>query len=234
MPYRRLPNTDAARLRALKTALSKGQVTSDLAFQFSTYQKIQNFLPHFELAISNLKQSKKQLVNFNKDYSDKQRKAKLYVSHFLKVLNFAIQRKELLPKVREFYTLDKDSDKLPDLSEDENILQWGEKILKGESDRLRSGGNPIYSPSAALVRVNCEQFQSIFNQQDVLKSNLERFSKEVRSQRIKANDIILELWNQIEDCYKDLPEKERRNRCIEYGIVYVYRKTEKIIQNQIR
>ena len=53
MPYRRLPNTDAARIRALKAALKKGQYLEidTIAYPFALKQKIEFFLPKFEVAI---------------------------------------------------------------------------------------------------------------------------------------------------------------------------------------
>ena len=48
MPYRRLPNTDAARIRALKAALKKGDSLDDInqiAYSFHLKQKIDIFLP---------------------------------------------------------------------------------------------------------------------------------------------------------------------------------------------
>ena len=45
MPYRRLPNTDAARLRALKTAFQKGnqQAMDKIAYPYALKQKIEFF-----------------------------------------------------------------------------------------------------------------------------------------------------------------------------------------------
>lgn len=58
MPYRRLPNTDAARIRALKAALKKGDSLDDInqiAYSFPLKQKIDIFLPKFEIAITTSK-----------------------------------------------------------------------------------------------------------------------------------------------------------------------------------
>ena len=57
MPYRRLPNTDTARLKALKSAYSKAKELPPfkLAFSQSTFQKIQTFLPVFEKSVSESK-----------------------------------------------------------------------------------------------------------------------------------------------------------------------------------
>ena len=56
MPYRRLPNTDAARIRALKAALKKGQYLEidRIAYPFALKQKIKFFLPNFKFQSPNL------------------------------------------------------------------------------------------------------------------------------------------------------------------------------------
>ena len=57
MPYRRLPNTDQARLRALRTILTKGSKSTPekLPFSQKRYLEIQAFLPQFEQAVSQYK-----------------------------------------------------------------------------------------------------------------------------------------------------------------------------------
>lgn len=52
MPYRRLPNTDQARVRALKTAVEKGELYNvrDLAITLKTLFEARNFLQRFEAA----------------------------------------------------------------------------------------------------------------------------------------------------------------------------------------
>ncbi len=46
MPYRRLPNTDQARIRALKSAVGKGDVynVNELAISLNTLSEARNFL----------------------------------------------------------------------------------------------------------------------------------------------------------------------------------------------
>ena len=55
MPYRRLPNTDAARIRALETALNNEEFSNinNLPFSLHLRQKIEFFLPKFKTAITN-------------------------------------------------------------------------------------------------------------------------------------------------------------------------------------
>ena len=87
MPYRRLPNTDAARIRALETALNNEDFSdiNNLPFSLTLRQKIEFFLPKFKTAITNSQCARdKQTVNSRK-YAEYTRKAKLYISHFLQV-----------------------------------------------------------------------------------------------------------------------------------------------------
>ena len=99
MPYRRLPNTDAARIRALKAALKKGQYLEidTIAYPFALKQKIEFFLPKFEVAITNSKLAKEKQFDNSQKFSEYTKKARLYISHFIQVLNFCIARGELKP-----------------------------------------------------------------------------------------------------------------------------------------
>ncbi len=106
-------------------------------------------------------------------------------------------------------------------------------MIEGERLRITAGGNPIYSPSIALVRVNCDKFKDAYNHQKTLQSNTQRFSEQVAERRHEADQLILDIWNDVETYYKDKPEAERREICGRYGLVYVWRKSELERQKQI-
>ena len=231
MPYRRLPNTDAARIRALETALNNEEFSNinNLPFSLNLRQKIEFFLPRFKTAITNSQCARdKQNVNSRK-YADYTRKAKLYISHFLQVLNFTIARGELKPVARTFYGIDENDTKLPSLVSDQDLLEWGAKVITGEQERTRNGGgNPVYSPSIALVKVNYENFKQAYAAQKQFQQNSARCSAEVAQYRGEADEYILTLWNEIEAHYADLEDEEiRRQKCEHFGLVYVFRKGEK-------
>lgn len=231
MPYRRLPNTDAARIRALKAALRKGQnqEIDTIAFSFALKQKIEFFLPKFEVAISNSKLAKEKQFDNSQKFSEYTKKARLYVSHFIQVLNFCIARGELKPSARTFYGLDENNSKVPSLLTEQELLQWGEKIIAGEQSRISSGGgNPIYCPSIALVKVNYENFKENYTRQKQFQNNSARESGNVAQYRDEADALILEVWNEVERYFDKIPdEEEKRYKCEEYGLIYVFRKGEK-------
>lgn len=231
MPYRRLPNTDAARIRALETALNAEDFSdiNNLPFSLALRQKIEFFLPKFKTAITNSQCARdKQNVNSRK-YAEYTRKAKLYISHFLQVLNFAIIRGELKPVARTFYGIAEDDTRLPALVSDQDLLDWGARVIKGETERTRNGGgNPIYSPSIALVKVNYENFKQAYASQKQFQQNSARCSAEVAQYRQEADEYILTLWNDIEAYFMNVAdEEERRQKCENYGLVYVFRKGER-------
>lgn len=231
MPYRRLPNTDAARIRALKNALKKGQQLeiNTIAYPFSLKQKIEFFLPKLEVAISNSKMAREKQFDNSQKFSEYTKKARLYISHFIQVLNFCIARGELKPSARTFYGLEENDSKVPSLLTEQDLLVWGEKVIAGEQARINNGGgNPIYCPSIALVKVNYENFKENYTRQKQFQNNSARESNNVAQYRNEADELILELWNGVESFFENVKdEEEKRYMCEEYGLIYVFRRGEK-------
>ncbi len=228
MPYRRLPNTDSARLKALYSAQKKGQALPPfkLAYSQSTFQKIQIILPSYEHALSEYKMAYNNQLEKNKDYVRFARKAKLYISHFIQVVDMAIIRGDLPPDTRTYFNLPEDEKKIPSLNADEEIIDWGKKIIDGEQQRKMEGKAYISNPTIALVKVHYDKFYEIYGYQNSLKRRALRAQTELNEKRTRADQLIQLLWNEIENTYKGLPDNLRREKASEYGIVYVYRKNE--------
>ncbi|GAH15074.1 unnamed protein product, partial [marine sediment metagenome] len=196
MPYRRLPNTDNARFKALKNALEKGKELPPfkLAFSQQTLQKVQSFLPAFEQARFLQKQAYNFQVEKNKDYQETFRKAKLYISHFIQVLNMAILRAELPEYTRSYYGLGSYGKNVPPLNTETEILTWGQKLIDGETIRLHEGLSPITNPTVAVIKVRYEQFLDASKFQKTLQKRNHYHLKKLASLRSKADNIILRIW----------------------------------------
>ena len=222
MPYRRLPNTDSARLRALKTAFQQSDGLSPYQLPFSqpTYSKLRTFCPDFDQAIINLKACHQNQVSKSKNYQEVYKKAKLYLSHFIQVMNFAIVRGELPPITRTFYEMDEDEKRIPNLYTEKDVLEWGEKLIKGEITRISKGRNPITNPTIAVVKVRYEQFIAAYRSQKSLQITTQRANERIISMRSEADSIILALWNEIENHYKDIPAEEMREKAKVFGVIY--------------
>jgi len=232
MPYRRLPNTDNARLKAMKKAQEKGKEIPPfkLAFSQSSLQKVISFLPTFEKTMMHQKGSFNRQIDKNKDYHNQLKKARLYISHFVQVVNMAIQRGEQPSSVREFYNLSGYGKKLPPLNTEEDVLKWGKNIIEGETERVRKGLSPITNPTIAVVKVRYEKFLESYRNQKKLQESTNRALHELKCLRPKADDIILNIWNEVEDSFKDLPDNLKREKASEYGLIYIYRKNEQTSQ----
>jgi hypothetical protein len=228
MPYRRLPNTDSARIKAMKLAHEKGNELPPfkLAFSQTMFQRIKSTLPSFENAISEHKNSLNLHADKNKEYQKRLKKAKLYISHFIQVVDMAIIRGDLKAEIRAYYSLNEEERKLPGLTTEEEILSWGKRIIEGEKNRRQKGLAPITNPTIAVVQVHYDKFIDAFNHQKSLKKRSSHAHDVLDSLRSSIDDIIQQTWNEIEETYKDLPEEVRREKCMKYGVVYVFRKNE--------
>jgi len=232
MPYRRLPNTDQARLRALKTAIIMGQnkESEALAFSNSSLNRLRTFYTNFETNIIHHKLARTQQEKNSNTYLETVRKARLYLSHFIQVLNFAIQRGDMKPAVREFYGFN--DKKSPSLLLDSEVLEWGKKIIEGEHKRITKGGNPLYNPSIGVVKVKFDQFVDAYHFQKTLQNTTARCTLKVAELRKEADEIILDIWNEVEESFSYLPDDLKREKSMEYGLIYVYRPMERIKTEQ--
>ncbi len=228
MPYRRLPNTDASRLKALKIAYTKGKEMNPfkLAFSQSTFQKVQSFLPSFEKVITENRFNYSSHLKKSKDYQNHLRKARTYVSHFIQVLNMAVQRGELPASIRIYYGLNENDKRTPNLLSEQDVITWGERIIKGEQERIKKGMSPITNPTIAMVKVKYEIFIDAYRSQQTNKKTTARYQEELSDLRKAADDIIVKVWNEVEETFNTLSENARRERASDYGLNYVYRKNE--------
>lgn len=229
MPYRRLPNTDAARLRALKAAFDAGNriVPQNLAFSQSNYSQLKNLFPIYKQTVETHKQTYKDRVEANKNYLTAFKETKLYLSHFIQVLNLSIIRNEFPKTARKFFGIKTDDKTVPLMNSEDELIIWGNTVITGEKERIAKGGNPIYSPKIAVVKVQYEKFIKLYRYQKKLQEIHDRTSAKLTDLRKTSDKIILSIWDQTEEYYKNLQPKNKRQICEEYGLVYVFRKKEK-------
>lgn len=230
MPYRRLPNTDNARLRAMKKAMEMAESISlqELAISFQTLQQLKSILPYFDQMLHQQKQAMAVQAAKSKELSIYTKKARMYISHFYQVLNFAIMRNEIPTSARKFFGLKENDSKIPNLLTDKDIVYWGEQLIKGEKERLsKMGGNPITNPTAAVVKVRFDQYLEALHQQKIYQKSTRYATDKISELRSNVDNIILKIWNEVEEYFSSLSDEEKRNACSKYGIVYVWRPYER-------
>lgn len=228
MPYRRLPNTDQSRLRALRAVIQKEDKLgyNNHVVAFKTILEAKNFLSVFEKQQLQYQQTLENQINANKRYQQIIHNVRLYISHFIQVFNLAVIRGDIKKEHKLFYQLDPEVHNVPDLSTESALLHWGKCIIDGENERIRNGGLPIYNPAIAKVKVHYEIFKEYKSTQKIYQNSTARQWEELVSLRKKGDEIIQEIWNQVEAFYKDMHPFDKLEKCREYGLVYYYRKEE--------
>lgn len=230
MPYRRLPNTDQARIRALKTAVVKGDTSDlrDLPFSLNLLSEARNYLRKFELAQIYYTQCFEKQSIASRKHQGNVKTARLFVSHFIQVLNMSVIRGEIKETHKKLYGLAVNDCSVPDLTSETALVEWGKKMIEGERKRTSQGGSPIFNPTIAKVRVHYDIFADGYERQKGYQSLTCRSLESLAAMRPQTDELILELWNQIEARMQEVvPNELRLDKCREYGLIYYYRTGEK-------
>lgn len=228
MPYRRLPKTDQARLHALQKALRQAESAAfnDLAINYKTRTEAQRLLMQYENQVAQYHANFDSKVSANRQYRHRVHNARMYVSHFIQVLNLAVIRGEIKRSQKELYGLNPKSNALPDLTTEEGLLEWGQHVIDGEMKRTAAGGFAIYNPSINKVKVHYDMFKEDYTSHQLHKKTHSRVFEDTETLRKQVDAIILDIWDQVEMFYKDELPYAKLQKCQAYGMIYYYRTGE--------
>lgn len=221
MSYRRLPNTDSARIKALRSAVEKATDTDfrELLFSIRTLNEAKSVLKDFEHLFSRYQQLYDIELKSSRSFAKAAQNARMYISHFIQVLYMCVLRGEIKKEQLAFYGLKESNMVVPDMTSDERFLQWGENIIRGEYQRLEHNGVPIYNPSIAKVNVMFTLFKEGYQTQKLHRKATTRILKEIEVYREKVDKIISEIWEEVEKQNIGLPFDKMLAENREYGIV---------------
>ena len=228
MPYRRLPKTDQARLHALQRAVQQAANApyNEQVINYRTLSEAQRFLMQYENQVAQYHANFDSKVSANRQYRHRVRNARMYISHFIQVLNLAVIRGEIKRSQKELYKLDPKSNALPDLTTEDGLIEWGQNIIDGEQQRTAAGGFPIYNPAINKVKVHFEMFKEDYTSHLLHKKTHSRVFEDTESLRKQVDEIILSIWDQVEAFYKDELPYAKSQKCQAYGMIYYYRRGE--------
>lgn len=198
-----------------------------LVLSYQTIRDAQQMLSKFRNVQRKYDQYHAQFLNTDKGYKEELRVARMYISHFIQVLNLAITRGELHSDIRPLYGMDVDESKCPKLKSEADVAEWGKKIIAGEELRVSRGGVPMYNPNIAKVKVYYSIFAEHYYSISGLKSNAEKYREELVQMRPVVDDLLLDLWNQVEGFYANLPLSQMVEKGSQFGLIYYLRTKEK-------
>lgn len=230
MPYRRFPKTDTARLNSIRTLLDNNDVYAankrfidiDLINKVKAYQEqLKSLCNNFRLCYD------AQMDNY-RCIAKPQKRMMMYVQHFMRVLDMSIERGEIKPTaLQTFYTVDDINETLRLLHNADDAYRLTPNIIEGEKKRIAQGGRPIYNPTIGMVATHYDIFKDIYEQQHIMNEKADRALAEQKALRAKLDPIIVDIWNQVEAHFAELPPETRFDECRKYGLIYYYRTGEK-------
>jgi hypothetical protein len=222
MPTKRLPETDEERVKALQVIIKQEELNpDDSVLSIKELHELRTFLHFFEGDDFCCKQATDDELKAERAYTDLFKMAQLYISHFIQVLYLAVIRNEVKADNLYLYELDEKEMKLPDLSTEEAVLEWGNRIIQGETERTYLGGVPIYTPAIAKVKIHYDLFKDSLQSLKIFKKNTLRMEEAIFEKRELADKYILDIWNRIEEKCWGLAYEEKTKKYDDYKIVFI-------------
>lgn len=212
----------------MKKALQAGKEMPPhkIAFSAKNLVQLQRFLPLFEHHMQLQRQSLNAQNKKTRDHGEVIRKARMYLTHFVRVMNMAVFRGELPAETRAFYGIATNDCSVPTLNTENELISWGRRIIEGEEFRIKKGGSPITNPTIAVVKVRFQQFLDALTYYQTVNRKTVDYSRQVQDMRKEADDLILAIWNEVESKFSVLEDPLKRESCEAYGLVYFFRKSE--------
>ena len=79
------------------------------------------------------------------------------------------------------------------------------------------------------LKVHYDIFLESYERQKNYQALTNRSLDELASMRGRADELILDIWNQVEAKYQYVtPNDTRLEKCRDYGLIYYYRSSEKV------
>lgn len=234
MPYRRLPKTDQARLKSLKKAIEMERMPmNEIPVPLRLLTQAKAYLPVFETLVNQYNMTFETQVTESKKYQNMVKNARMHISHFIQVLNFAVMRGEFRPTVKPLYGLDPEDFTVPDLTTEAALVEWGRKIIDGEQERVANGGLPLAYPTIAKVKIHYDIFCEHLTNKKTYQSSTNYNQQRVADMRDEVDELILQIWDAVEARYADLLPYARYKACVDCGVIYYYRKGEQHLSPKV-
>lgn len=224
MPTRRLPNSAATRLKAMRTGKDrKDAIPAPLVIPYTatTAAKLDLFYPAYKLKVEAMELALQAQTNVSATVQDTRQMAEWLISDFFSALQSAIRRKLFNASVRAYYGLAVSDEKIPRIKTEADIVFWGDKAATGEAARIAAGGAAITFPSIAEVNTAVNNFKNPNQAQANAKEAYDAAQEAVEADKAEADKLILKMWNETETAFDDGDKPSMRRKAREWGVIYV-------------
>jgi hypothetical protein len=219
----KIPDKDEDRITTIRTAIDREEILpeSERVLLDGEILEFKYFVRRYEGEKAVLMHAEEEKTKATAQYEELLKNARMYISHFIQVLQLTVIRKEIRKEHLSLYGFKTDTElTVPDLSTEESVMSWGEKIIHGEKERINHGGIPLYNPTIAKVKVHYELLREIIQSLKIYNQNLLRHRESISEMRQNAAGYIENIWLRIDEKYR-CESKEKYNSIIKsYKLIF--------------
>ncbi len=229
MPFRQLPATDATRSQALASGLKKSSAVTGTARLISadTAARLVSFAPTWEKEVTERADALGRQTSVTTTLNLAGDKLRTTVSHFIQVYQFGVARGIFSPSGRAVYDLSVNEETVPPLASEGDLLLWADRVIKGDARRVANFSEPAMAmPSAAEVTTALAAYNTELTLQTAAKDSLESEQSDVNQLRPEADQLIRDVWDEVEFALRQMEPSTLRRRAREWGVFYALRPGE--------
>ena len=222
--YRLLPNNNNSRYKAIETAKRKAAHLApdeDMPITPTTESHLNNVGEQYLAAYQEITLALARQLKANDSAVKSKALVKIYISHFIQVFNFGIERGNYSLQDRSFYGLSVSDGTVPVLNSETEIIQWGNNIINGDAERITAGGVPMANPSIEELMLRYYEMIQLIETRNRLENAYDMAQERLNSLNEVVDKLILRIWNEINTFYDDRKYSNRRRKAREWGVVYV-------------
>ncbi len=228
MPDIQFPTSDVERLALLERihqAATDRLAAGDDIIEQNVVDELAAFLATYKSTVNAAQTTLPHRVNAIKERRQATAELKTCINDFFVVLKRRIQRKHEPAALWRFYGIQSDG-KLPDIWSSDELLEWGERIVRGDATAVEAGYPAMVNPSAQEVQTALEAAHPRVSNAIQADIAYDQAREAARTMRTQANDFIRRM-NALLD-YKLYDQERSSIRCIKrsFGFVYKYRAGE--------
>ena len=116
---------------------------------------------------------------------------------------------------------------VPLLDSEADLLLWADRLIKGDPRRVANFSEPSMAmPSAVEVSTALTAYNDELTLQTAAKDSLEGEQSDVNQLRPEADQLIRDVWDEVEFSLRQLDTPTLRRRAREWGVFYALRPGE--------
>ncbi|HOY38139.1 MAG: hypothetical protein KBB11_06150 [Bacteroidales bacterium] len=234
MPQHRLPGSDFLRFKALKCIAEavRNDINPDRFISVDKIGKNQQYYNLMEKVLEYNTINQKLRIEHQTEYNNLFSKAKMYVLHYLQIIDMAIERGEQPISVRNYYQLDESGGKLPQINNESELVKEATNLFTGDAKRTSEGGKYFTNPTIGLVKMWFDKFMEASQKEKNLSFVKTGEVENIALLRKEINCFIDEVWSEVEKNSAARGREEQLKICHSFGIEYEMTQEDVLIGKQ--